>query len=199
MKKSIIAPAVFAMIILTNSSEAAINITAFESGSDVTISYSGSVNTDGLTFSLDFTFNSQGGGFGDLSTHPSILYSVNGAAIDIYSGVSYDNILDVMYDFNQEAGVLDVGSDPLFINGGLGTISLPDGYVSGNLLSGTMTLFNTDLDDLGLTETTTVTWSWGSGMNEDSATFSVTQIPEPSSAALLGLGGLAIISRRRRA
>ena len=72
---------------------------------------------------------------------------------------------------------------------------VPNGYVSGAPLSGTLTFTGTDLATRGLTPGSYVC-SWGSGPHADSLTLNV--IPEPTSAALLGLGGgLAFVALRR--
>jgi hypothetical protein len=75
---------------------------------------------------------------------------------------------------------------------------LPQGYVSGTALSSSATWNNTDFATLGVTEGSTLTFTWAS----DSITVNVlTPVPEPMTALLPMLGALlggAIVRRRMR-
>jgi hypothetical protein len=76
-------------------------------------------------------------------------------------------------------------------------LGLPDGYVSGNALSGSGSLSGGSFANAGITEgtfTTTLT----NGVNSDTITITTQAIPEPSSALLLGLGALGLVARRKR-
>jgi hypothetical protein len=78
-----------------------------------------------------------------------------------------------------------------------GYLFLPHGYVSGTAISGSATWSNTDFATLGLTEGSTLMFSWAS----DSISVNVlTAVPEPA-AMLPGFAALCVfaIYRRRRA
>lgn len=81
----------------------------------------------------------------------------------------------------------------LFSNPVLG---VPSGYVSGQALSATATKFGTTLAALGMDVGTYTTTLVGPSGVSDSVIVNV-GIPAPGTAALLGLGGLAAIRRRR--
>jgi hypothetical protein len=74
-------------------------------------------------------------------------------------------------------------------------VRYPDGYQSGDPLTASATYANTTFAGLGITPGA-YTWTWNNGAVSDSMTLIV---PEPTSLALLGLGGLALWHRRRRA
>lgn len=73
------------------------------------------------------------------------------------------------------------------------------GYSSGEDIStlypNSESTFGVSVADLNIVEGT---YSFTSGLGGDSVTLVVNSIPEPSSALLLGLAGLGLVSCRRR-
>lgn len=80
----------------------------------------------------------------------------------------------------------------------------PSGYTAGASIQGSMSFDGIDLEELGFTyHSGTASYGTGvlSGMgpgNDVTWDVRVTTIPEPASAALLALGGMAVALRRRR-
>jgi hypothetical protein len=75
-------------------------------------------------------------------------------------------------------------------------IWLPEAYVSGSPLSDTATYTGETISELGLTPGD-YTWTWGSGPASDSFNLDIGTVPEPTSVALFGVGGLALLARRQ--
>jgi hypothetical protein len=87
------------------------------------------------------------------------------------------------------------------IANGLGGVVVPEGYVSGDALSGSATWDNATFTSLGVTPGT-YKWTWGTGAHADSLTLDIktaAAVPEPASLALFGvaLAGLGVALRRR--
>ena len=77
------------------------------------------------------------------------------------------------------------------------TLSLPDGYISGDILSANAIKFNTDIETLGMTPGIYVN-TFSNGNFSDTLTINIgTTVPEANSIVFLGLVGLASIRRRR--
>jgi len=185
MKKTTLTIA--ALLTTLASLASAFSITGQEIGTDVIFSYDGSINTGGLSFSgtgfidtefeaIDNEFAAGGDAgiwdFSDLNITGSM-----GTGGDV-SGVATGDVI----------GLLTTIQDIIF---------LPIGYTSGNNITGTITFTNNTFAAMGVTENNTVTYSWGSGGNADSITFST--VPEPSSSALwLGLITVVVSATRRR-
>lgn len=138
----------------------------------------------------------KGGGNLDLNTYGTARVDFQDAGTSDLSASGWDNIILVRdgtalkYYFNgvQEGGnkTIDAGADFAsannFILGDDGT----GGYNGGSNWTGDM-LF----DDLAI-------YDEALDQSAISALQSTTAVPEPSAAALLGLGGLALILRRRK-
>jgi len=79
--------------------------------------------------------------------------------------------------------------------GTMGHIWVPVGYISGSPISGTSSWSGQTLASMGLS-VGEYTWTWGSGTSSDKFTLSV--VPEPSTAPLVGLGFMCLIAYRHR-
>ncbi len=75
---------------------------------------------------------------------------------------------------------------------------VPQGYVSGTMLSDSELYFGVTLSYLGMTPGTYV-YTWGSGPTADSLTINIGTVPEPASFSLIAAPiAIAALRRRRR-
>ena len=91
-----------------------------------------------------------------------------------------------------------IGSrDFVGIDGGIGIIFVPLGYVSGGALSSSSTFNNQTFATLGVTPGTYV-WSWGQGANQR-FTLIIGAVPDGgSTVSLLGFALLGLAALRRK-
>ena len=73
---------------------------------------------------------------------------------------------------------------------------MPHSYVPGTAFTSTATFANKTISALGVTPGDYV-FTWGTGANADSFTIT-TNVPEPSTWTLLGLGAGGLVWRRQR-
>jgi hypothetical protein len=172
----------------SNSAHAALVFTLTETGSGVTLVGSGSFNFGG---SLDV----QTVGFG-----AEIRPSQARFEVGPFVGGNYNIATNAIVSGPDSFGlggftVPTTGSGDTFgVRGLADDVTLPFGYISGTGLNGQSFYSGATLASLGATPGTYV-WQTSFGGVDDSLTLDV--IPEPSSLALLGLGGLALLRRRR--
>jgi hypothetical protein len=171
------------------SAQAAVIVNAVEVGGNVVISGSGTLNLGAWTGPNDS---------GDFSRiDPSSLSIVLGPT----PFVAGDRHIDPQ-NFAGPSGYgagggtnATSGTGDLFGFAGSFNMNVPDGYESGDPLSGSATYAGTDFATLGM-DLGTYTWTWGSGGTADSFTLNV--VPEPSTATLTALGLIGLAARRRR-
>ena len=176
---------------LGRPAEAGMFFTAREVGSDVTISGSGSINTNGLILKYPSMINM------GAEIRPLNGTFVNGSpynvSADLYSGTVVSPVFGTTWGQDADSGTGGLVGRP----GNPAYFAVPPGYTSGLLLVTTSTYNSSTFASLGMTPGTYV-WSWGSGANADTMTLVV--VPEPSTLALLCMGvlGLLLHTRRRR-
>ena len=104
-------------------------------------------------------------------------------------------------DFASYTYTIDITTYARTGNSSGGEISIdPGGSTSfaQNSWTGAFTGYNLATDEALTTASFTHTTSVNSHIDEFDVTITATAIPEPSAMALLGLGGLAILARRKR-
>jgi hypothetical protein len=164
-------------------------------GSNVVVAGSGTLNLSGLTYDESFT-----GQYPFIFPNlPAIVTGAKGS-VDAYGHVG---------EFTTAPTSLGSGSSTLASSGNgdvvgieISELYVPEGYVSGDPLSGSSTYDDATFSSLGFTPGYYV-WSWGDG---DSLTLSVGTVsptPEPTAFALfgpgiLGLAGLIGVQRRQK-
>jgi hypothetical protein len=157
---------------ITQSARANFIATIDQVGPNVVVTGSGTIDLTGLSFLFGGTATpSISPNTGSLSVGPS-------ASVDAYSAIS---------------GPASFGTGGFtFANGGSGDVVglqgllllVPQGYFSGNPLSGTATYDNATFASLGITPGT-YTWTWGTGVDSFMLQIGPTGVPDAGST--LGL------------
>jgi hypothetical protein len=183
--------AVLLLASVPRTADAGLVIDVFQSGGDVVATASGSLDLADLTNSGSAVVNP--------SVNPRVAGIIigppGGGPVDIYTGFSGPTNFGSHVITRTSSATGDI----IGIEGGLGEIDVPAGYVSGSALSGSMTLDNKTIAGMGMTSGT-YTWTWGSGADADSLTVNIASVPEPSTLVLAGaalLAGLGMRVRRR--
>jgi hypothetical protein len=143
------------------SDSAPMTVTIYESGSNVVMSASGTVDLSGLTLVSSSVGPFGGGGLG--INNATFVCGANGS-----SGSSYSGFTSVPSNFGSGSGLANSSGTGqafgvIFDMAPPHLLIVPTGYTSGGNISSTQTFNNTSLSTLGLTNGTyTYTWSGGS-------------------------------------
>jgi hypothetical protein len=159
-----------------------------EVGANVVANGSGAINLTGLGFFQSGPLNSLlNATFGVIRT------GTDGSSADWYTGATGPSTFGSGGQFFPSIG----SGDFVGIDGGIGIIFVPLGYVSGGALSSRSTFNNQTFATLGVTPGTYV-WSWGQGANQR-FTLIIGAVPDGgSTVSLLGFALLGLAALRRR-
>ena len=176
-----------ATLFLASSVQGAMFINVIESYTSVVFSYSGSLNTSGLVSTTDPSTA--------VGIRPSSGIFLN---VPVTSTAYNAFTTPVRFGDSTATVVPDLFTGDTFGLSG-NTLRMPQGYVSGIWITGSMTFNNADFASLGL-DPSGGPYVWTRiGFPEDTITMTFSPAPEPSAyAAILGLAGLATASLRRR-
>ena len=191
---------VVASLGLTQRSEAVVMWEVSEVGGDVTLLASGTLDLPGggsVSYqpnSLAFAAVSAGGVIG-----------VRADGVDRVTGVDavFNDVVSSATSYNSDGVIVDFGGDTIWALP-IGILVLDVGVYTGSAttvsISNTfMTVPGVNINDLfGSVLDNGPLVVWESVVTGDSIQISLAAVPEPSSTALLGLGGLALMLRRRR-
>ncbi|MGJ8673945.1 PEP-CTERM sorting domain-containing protein [Rubritalea sp.] len=167
-----------------------------EAGGDTVINIFGSIDTSSLTVTSDAFDSAWTDGFffqdgvSYLQNNPSSsnanwdFFAFDGATTGAL-GTGTGTLIGVTSGTRLVLHANGTGSDGIFLD---------SSYVSGSAINSTITFTGTSASTLGLDSGTDFAGTLANG----DTIGSVAAVPEPSSTALLGLGSLGLILRRRR-
>lgn len=178
-----------------NTAQAEYTVTLSEVGSNVVANGSGSLDL------ADLVRNSSGLETGSAIIGPSsgtiVTGPVSATVEDIYEGY----VGPAAFGSGNFTPASTGSGDLAGIDALVGYIYVPNGYVSGTVLSAaTDTWTNKTFADLGVTPGT-YTWTWGSGVDADSFVLNIeapVAVPEPASLSIFGLALLSLVALRHR-
>ena len=199
MKKVLMA---FALLIISNATNAGVIVYTWEDGNDLVSEYSGTLNLTGLSFaqgstainyrllrpSRNFYFNMDDY-IGYFNASVSVVGGISSTALSAVGNLTSTSYYGDAFGFGNTSNLSSGGA-----------VYVGDDFVNGSLISGGSARTNTSLADLGLSAPATVTFSWSSdsivhyyGVNPYAT------VTAPSSI-LLAIGGLVslVIVRNRR-
>jgi hypothetical protein len=170
---SLMFTAVTASLFSVQPTQAGYIVTLQEVGPNVVASGSGAIDLTGLAF------------FDQLPNIPTFRYSGATGPTSFGSG----NVFLANTSSGDLVGIAgNVGPPP----GGIGVVTVPEGYVSGTALSDSATYSNASFAILGLTPGTYV-WTWGTGLPNQNFTLQIGGAGVPDSGSTVSLLGCALL------
>jgi hypothetical protein len=173
MKQLLLAGTAFVTLAISQPAQAAYIVTLAQQGSDTIATGSGTIDLAGL--SLDPIC----GGTACVTPAqivPNIAVISTGLVIPSPSQLYNGFTGPTSFGSGDVTGPTSGSGDIVRIDGFLGLLSVPFGYVSGSPLSDSSTYDNHTFSSLGVTPGTYV-WTWGSGATADS--FTLIAVPGP--------------------
>ncbi len=159
-------------------------------GNDVVATGSGSIGLGGMAI-LPGSPPTLGPAIGDefLTVGQTGLANVYRGAINFSGPTNVSTLADAVNATSGDGDIVGMATGGRFL--------VPNGYVSGDPLSGSATFADATLSSLGLSPGTSV-WTWSISAT-DSDSFTLNVVPEPTALLLffLSLGGCAILRRVR--
>jgi hypothetical protein len=178
-----------------------------ESGGNVTLTVGGSLSSlSGWTYEGTGT---SGGLFGQSGPSMNAYYgAIQSKGVAQYDYYRRAPIGPISFGMGQNSGTFVSGASVGFYAGGdpnllpgdapsrnPALLLIPHNYILGDSINSLSVFTGETLSSLGLTHDTHYNWSYGNG---DNIVVNVGVIPEPSAFALLGLGTVGLVARRRR-
>jgi hypothetical protein len=171
----------------------AYTVTLEQVGSNVVANGSGAVNLTGLT-KASTPFGGPSAIAADIGF--ILMGAPSGGISDGYFGFTGPTSFGSGDVFLPNTG----SGDLVGINGFLGFLFVPEGYVSNAALSDSMTFNNATFASLGVTPGTYV-WTWGTGLANQNLTLIIGAAGVPdggSTVSLLGFASLGLVALRRK-
>ena len=175
---------------LAPAAHAQVIFTFLQSGSDVDAQATGKLNLTGLIY------DGYSGSASDLVAGNSALAVVGStaASFDVYTGFTGPAAFGSGGTITTPSGT----GDRFTIDGAGNALGVPKGYTSGTLIGGSAVFTNSTFSSLGLTPGT-----YTYKLPNDTLTVNIgppaPAVPEPSSVASLGVGGLGLLGLALRA
>mgnify|MGYP002700338185 FL=1 len=201
--KTSLATLVLSVTCFINSAAAGLILDINESGSDLVVSWSGSLDLDSAVFDATRTNVNNNGIYGSLTDIEDLLIVAgNGGSMDDYNLAPFTLIptLDPFTGGSLSNGI--IAGDHLFIDfnkDSFRQIWLTSGYQSGQFISGSNTFAGATLLSLGA-NVGVYNWAWANNIASDTLTLRIGQpteeVPEPSTLAIFALGMIGLASRR---
>jgi hypothetical protein len=156
----------------THSAPSGFSVTIVESGGNVVMSASGSLNINGLTLVNPSAGPFGGGGIG-IASAEFLMVRTSGL-----NGAQYSGFTTTPSNFGTGGGASSTSSSGntfgvLETVPGTKSLIVPIGYTTGTAISSTQTFSGATFSSLGLTPGT-YTYTWGSGANADSIVMTIT-------------------------